>query len=161
MTDEYQEYESFSKRMETKFPKMFTGKYGGFACGQGWLPLLETLCGVIQSHIDQSNQRRERLLASNEFNHPIPDEITQVTIEQIKEKFGTLRFYYQGGDEFIHGAVWLAESLTDQLCEDCGGMGQRRSGGWVRTLCDTHEAEHQKRLAEREEEYAKHNGLEL
>lgn len=158
---EFQEYESFSKRMEETFPKMFSKKYGGFATGKGWWPLLEKLCHVIQRHIDHVNNSRARLLESNPHNHKIPDEVPQVVIEQIKEKFGTLRFYYQGGDEYIQGAVWLAESLTDQLCETCGGIGTRRPGGWIRTLCDVHEAEHQKKLLNQEEQYAKDNGLEL
>lgn len=128
---EFIEYDSFAKRMVAKYPAMFSKKYGGFACGKGWWPLLETLCGVIQSHIDNKQKSGQ--------------EVPQVVIEQIKEKFGTLRFYYQGGDDFVHGAVWLAESMTGRLCETCGGLGSRRSGGWVRTLCDIHEAEYQER----------------
>lgn len=88
--------------------------------------MLETLCGVIQSHIDQSK-----------------DKCPQVVIEQIKEKFGSLRFYYQGGDEFVGGAVWLAESLSSGMCEECGAPGHRTSGGWIKTLCDFHIAEHE------------------
>jgi hypothetical protein len=140
---EFIEYETFSKRMEEKFPKLFANKYGGFACGKGWWPLLEELCHTIQSHIDWKEKQ----------GNPIP----QVAIEQIKEKFGTLRFYYQGGDDYISGAVSLAENLTDQLCEDCGGLGKRRSGGWVRTLCDVHEAERNIRI----EEQCRKDGLEL
>lgn len=154
---EFQEYELFAKRMEEQFPKMFGGRYGGFSCGSGWWPLLEQLCASIQSHIDWKNETRERLLKDNPHQHAVPDAVTQVTIEQIKEKFGTLRFYYQGGDEYIHGAVSLAERLTNHLCETCGGLGKRRSGGWIRTLCDVHEAEH----TARQEKYAKENGLEL
>lgn len=140
---EFIEYDSFSKRMEEKFPKMFAGKYGGFACGKGWWALLEQLCDTIQHHID--------------WEHKQGRECSQVTIDQIKEKFGTLRFYYSGGDDYVSGAVSLAENLTDHLCEECGGIGTRRSGGWVRTLCDVHE--HQRQV--QQEKYAKDNGLEL
>jgi hypothetical protein len=117
------DYEIFAKQMEERFPKMLSGKYGGFAVGAGWWPMIETLCGVIQSHIDNNK------------------DCPQVIIEQIKEKFGTLRFYYQGGDEFIQGAVWLAESLSGKICEECGAPGKRTQGGWVQTLCDFHIAE--------------------
>lgn len=140
---EYQEYELFAKRMEEKYPKMLGGRYGGFAVGKGWYPVLEQLCASIQSHIDWKEKQ----------GNPVP----QVVVEQIKEKFGSLRFYYQGGDEYISGLVAMAESFAGNLCEECGGLGTRRDGGWIRTLCDLHEAEHQAR----QEKYAKENGLEL
>lgn len=151
-------YESFAKKMEERFPEMFKDqRYGGFACGEGWWPMLEALCTTIQSHINNTNERRALLLTDNKYNQKIPDEVPQVKIEQIKEKFGTLRFYYQGGDEFIHGAVWLAETMSEQICETCGSPGSRRSGGWVRTLCDQHEEEHQERIRAIE---MKNSGLE-
>lgn len=140
---EDQEYEQYAKKMEERFPKMYSSRYGGFAVGKGWYPLIEQLSHTIQSHIDHAQKQGK--------------ECPQVIVQQVKEKFGTLRFYYQGGDEFIHGAVWLAESMTSMLCEQCGGLGERRSGGWVRTLCDQHEAEYQARI----EEQARKDGLEL
>jgi hypothetical protein len=74
-----------------------------------------------------------------------PDPIPPVVLEQVKEKFGTLRFYYKGGDEYIRGLVALAEDMSAHICEDCGDTGTTRGGGWVRTLCDKHEAEYQER----------------
>jgi hypothetical protein len=118
------DYENFSNKMETTFPKMFSDRYGGFAIGPGWWPLIEELCSTIQNHIDHRK-----------------GQCQQVIIEQIKEKFGTLRFYYRGGDDFIDGAVFLAENLTSQMCEECGAPGRRTSEGWIRTLCDFHIAE--------------------
>lgn len=154
---EFEEYELFAKRMEEQYPKMFAMKYGGFAVGKGWYPILELLCANIQQHIDWVTDTRERLLVKNEYNNPIPDECPQVVVEQIKEKFGGLRFYYQGGDEQIHGMVRMAEAWASVACEECGAPGKRRSGGWVRTLCDVHEAERQARY----EEQARKDGLEL
>ena len=126
-----EDYEAFAKKMEEQFPKMFEGKYGGFAVGAGWYPILEKLCANIQYHIDWKNRETET--------------VPQVVVEQIKEKFGGLRFYYQGGDEYIHGLVSMAESWAGSTCEKCSGVGKRRDGGWIRTLCDFHEAEHQER----------------
>lgn len=143
---EFIDYETFAKQMEEKFPKMFANKYGGFAVGKGWYPILEKLCANIQHHIDWQNKNHEK--------HPV---VEQVVVEQIKEKFGGLRFYYQGGDDNVHGMVRMAESWADVACEECGGIGQRRGGGWVRTLCDLHEQEHNIRI----EEQAKKDGLEL
>jgi len=71
--------------------------------------------------------------------------IPQVVVTQVKEKFGTLRFYYSGGDDYISGLVSMAEVMSAVTCEECGVPGKRRHGGWIRTLCDTHEQEHQNR----------------
>jgi hypothetical protein len=138
-----EEYELFSTKMEEKYPEMFSGKYGGFAVGEGWYPILEALCGQIDSYTKWKNNTREALLKDNPHNHKIPDAIEQVVVEQIKEKFGGLRFYYQGGDEHIHGMVRMAEAWAGHACEECGAAGKRRSGGWIRTLCDQHETLYQ------------------
>lgn len=140
---EFQEYELFAQRMEKSYPKMFSGSYGGFAVGKGWYPILEQLCANIQQHIEFANRHEE--------------VCPQVVVEQIKEKFGGLRFYYEGGDEQIHGMVRMAEAWAGIACEDCGSFGKRRGGGWVRTLCDQHEQERNERI----EEQARKDGLEL
>ena len=141
-----EQYNEFAKKMEAKHPEMFENKYGGFAVGVGWWPIIESLCANIQSHTDWWNKNRE--------TRPV---IEQVVVEQIKEKFGGLRFYYQGGDDTIAGMVRMAESWADHSCEECGAPGNRRHGGWVRTLCDLHEAERQTRI----EQQARKDGLEL
>jgi hypothetical protein len=130
-----QQYEEFSKRMETSFPKMFVGKYGGFAVGAGWWPIIESLCANIQQHIEFANRESK--------------VCPQVIVEQVKEKFGGLRFYYSGGDEQIHGMVRMAEAWAGRSCEECGAPGLLRQGGWIRTLCDTHEAERQEQMKKR------------
>jgi len=71
----------------------------------------------------------------------ITPKVDWIKVEQIKEKFGGLRFYYQGGDERISGMETMAEIWAGRTCERCGNKGERRSGGWIRTLCDEHEAE--------------------
>lgn len=136
-------YDAFVKRMEETYPKMFSEPYGGFCIGEGWWQIVESLCANIQSHIDWNNETRERLLKDNPYDHKIPDELSQVYIHQIKEKFGGLRFYYQGGDKTIQGMVRMAESWADNTCEKCGNKGTIRHGGWMRTLCDEHEIERQ------------------
>lgn len=48
--------------------------------------------------------------------------------------------------------VRMAETWAGHTCEKCGNKGERRQGGWIRTLCDEHEAEHQARLAKMKSE---------
>jgi hypothetical protein len=135
-----QDYEAFVKRLEETYPNMFSQRYGGIAVGTGWWPIIETLCANIQSHTDWWNK-----------NHETRPVVEQVVVEQIKEKFGGLRFYYSGGDDTVAGMVRMAEAWADIACEECGAAGTRRSGGWIRTLCDIHEAEYQARKAENNE----------
>ena len=65
----------------------------------------------------------------------------EIQFAQIKEKFGGLRFYYNGGDEVIDNMVDSAEMTADKTCEMCGKPGEKRGGGWIKTLCDEHDAE--------------------
>lgn len=135
MNDEVSKYDEFAARMTERFPKMLDGKYGGFAVGEGWWPILESLCANIQSWIDWKNKQSE--------------VVPQVTVEQIKEKFGGLRFYYEGGDEHISGMVRMAEAWADHSCEECGAPGTSGGRGWIKTLCPTHRAEADARYKER------------
>jgi hypothetical protein len=70
----------------------------------------------------------------------VPEEVPQVVLDQVKEKFGTLRFYYTGGDDTINGMVLMAESMSGVTCEECGnqaGTNWPEAGGWVRTICES------------------------
>ena len=56
---------------------------------------------------------------------------------QIKEKFGTLRVYDNGHDEYIAGAIRMAENMSAFTCEVTGNPGRLcKNGHWYRTLCD-------------------------
>jgi hypothetical protein len=120
------------------YPKIFSGKYGGIAVGKGWFDLLNQACRLIQSHLDWK------------------PEIPQVTAQQVKEKFGGLRFYVSGGDDYTHGIISMAEQMSFMLCEECGAPGERGGNGWISTLCETHRNEREQKRAE----YMKQNGLE-
>ena len=99
----------------------------GFECGDGWYGIIDTLCSEIQNHIDWK---------SKDISDEEKDSL-QVVADQVKEKFGTLRFYYTGGDETIEGMVSMAEGLTKKTCEDCGCPGTHRVNGWHRVVCDS------------------------
>jgi hypothetical protein len=84
----------------------------------------------------------------------VPKLVPQVTLDQVKEKFGTLRFYYTGGDEYISGMVTMAEAMSGVICESCGNPGKQTSGGWIKTICQPCETEREERRAK---EYAEYN----
>ena len=101
---------------------------------------------------DEYKEKRLAEIIAGDFRE-IPESIPQVTLDQVKEKFGTLRFYYSGGDDYIDGMVSLAESLTGVTCESCGNPGERRGGGWVHTYCTPCEEAREIARAKADEEW--------
>jgi len=151
--------QDLDKKLCEKYPKIFKDRHGdpkqtlmcfGFECGDGWYSILDALCSNIQHHIDWNNQNHAKGFKQYK-------EVPQVVAVQIKEKFGGLRFYYDGGDDHISGMVRMAESWADRTCEECGGPGYARRGGWIKTLCDHHEEIRQEHYRQRE---MKLSGLE-
>jgi hypothetical protein len=65
----------------------------------------------------------------------------EISVLQIKEKFGGLRFYYHAlgadNDEAV-ALVEEAESKSVNLCVVCGKPGTMRYGGWISPYCDEH-----------------------
>jgi hypothetical protein len=105
-------------------PMQETAMCWGFSCGDGWFPILNQLMGNIQHHLDWKNRTEE--------------VVPQVTLDQVKEKFGTLRFYYSGGDDVVSGMVRMAESMSGVTCETCGKPGTSTGGSWIKTACVEH-----------------------
>ena len=133
--------EELDKQLCEKYPKIFAERHKpmtetamcwGFECGDGWYQIIDSLCGQIQSYIDWQNRDG-------------PENVKQVVASQVKEKFGGLRFYYDGGDAHVSGMVRMAEAWASLTCEICGNPGTTRRGGWISTLCDHHESERQAR----------------
>lgn len=59
-------------------------------------------------------------------------------IADIKEKFGTLRFYIGPETTKQSECIANAEKKSGTICEVCGKPGVLREGGWLKTLCDEH-----------------------
>lgn len=134
-----------------------TCMYWGLAVGDGWYNIIDALCANIQSHI---NNRLDQIKWAEKFNaklaeakangfedwddwksrepREIPEPIEQVVASQVKEKFGGLRFYYTGGDDYISGLEHMAESMSYRTCEVCGAPGTSTKGSWIRVLCEEH-----------------------
>lgn len=94
----------------------------GFDVGDGWFPLIYDLSVKLEKLIlELPEEEREHCKAS-----------------QVKEKFGGLRFYMDGATEEMLKLISDAETLSYQICEDCGAKGERRGGGWIKVLCDYH-----------------------
>jgi len=109
-----------------EFPEIFRdyGKSSRETCmswgcthSDGWYGIIRNLCRIISWHVKHSKE-------------PIDFKFTQV-----KEKFGVLRVYTEGGDEYISGALRMAEAMSAVTCEVTGTPGEMcRKGHWYRTL---------------------------
>jgi hypothetical protein len=126
--------EELDEKLVEKYPKIFQNRFErmqktamcwGFECGDGWYDLIDTLCECIQNHIDNCYRMGNA-------------DIEQVVAVQVKEKFGGLRFYVDGGDEHTMAMIEFAESFSHNICAVCGNKGKTRGVGWITTLCDEH-----------------------
>lgn len=122
--------EEHDARLCAAFPLLYADRFGdmkqtlmcwGFP-GDGWFDLIWRLSEKITA------------LAALE-----PDP-ARFRAEQVKEKFGALRYYMTAATPAINDAIRAAEAESVTICEDCGKPGVLRSKGWHKTLCDEHEA---------------------
>lgn len=146
-----------------KYPLIFRDRNGdmretcmcwGFEHGDGWYNIIDLMCYRIQLRIDDTHKQAERDRKWNENVNdpdyewtalverkelPVTEPLEQVVAIQCKEKFGGLRFYYHGGDDYIRGVVDMAEEMSYRTCEVCGVPAKDvNDGGWYRTRCEEH-----------------------
>lgn len=157
-----------ANQLYEKFPKILNNIF--LEVDDGWYDVIYILCKTIQNHIKYSRQRRvidllrNRAVSRaqkgdtyllNKLYKPsyastvlesgmikVEPACHQVVATQVKEKFGTLRFYYYGGDDYVRGAVSTAEAMTYRICEACGNPGRARNNSWIRVVCDKHAPEY-------------------
>jgi hypothetical protein len=130
-----------------KYPALFENKdksiqescmSWGIECNDGWYELLSSVCWRISQHEKNIADRiRVRNEAGKENDQSDLDYIP-VKFDQIKEKFGGIRIYYTGGDDYVRGVVSLADEMSYKICEVCGNAGKPNKGGWISVLCDEH-----------------------
>ncbi|NDD85608.1 hypothetical protein EB118_07910 [bacterium] len=112
-----------------KYPNQFKNlKY--IECGDGWYEIVSRCCEVIQNYIDYS--------AKN-------GKVIDFYWSQIKEKFGFLRAYNYGADDYVRGVVTMAETMSGCVCEYSGNKGKLRNRkikddevvlAWMKVLSD-------------------------
>ena len=103
-----------------------------------------------EKHKEFYQKSKQRVLES-EHREDTEDMRYPVAV-QVKEKFGTLRFYLDGYNDTISAYESFAEAMSARICEDCGSPGKTRTGGWYRTLCDKHAEEQGYSLEDETEE---------
>lgn len=135
--------EELVEKLRTRYDRLFTGPVP-IECDDGWYGILDMTMGTIVSYIISREKSMVWAQKQMDLGKPamVPPLIDPVSIDQIKEKFGSLNFRYHGGDNVISGMVLLAEAMSEITCEVCGNVGTGRYGRWMKTLCDQHFVEH-------------------
>lgn len=141
------EYKEKRRNLVQCCPVIFGGAEDfHFGCHSGWFDILNGLLGDL-----------ERIASTSE-----PD----LRVVQIKEKFGGLRVYTSGADEWEGGGSVLTEvgfRLSDAVkaacdtCEFCGEVGELRKLKCIRTLCELHYFKEQVRFLEMDVERLSRN----
>jgi len=102
----------------------------GIEVGDGWYKILERagkkMEPLIQAWVDKN-----------------PEAEYRPCVSQIKEKYGTMRFYMTCGTDEMFQVASDAEAESEGVCEKCGKPGEIRStsnswNGWLFTACDEH-----------------------
>lgn len=165
------------EKLFNKYPKIFgdrtkpmteTCMCWGLEVGDGWYSLIDVLCEALtytystSIKVDEEDGKRlgiEPYSGGYYFTIQPP----QVIADQVKEKYGTLRFYYHQEyseevvslietrkypdlqniidrySNYIDGIVHFAEIASGRTCEETGTDGEIHSSGgsragWLKTL---------------------------
>lgn len=153
-----------TKEFEEKYPLLFCNKdkqepinLFGIECRSGWKSLLDKTFQLLysrykhelnefqywtqkqikepdtQENINENQKIYAERLKSAARLQEAEDRLPSVA--QIKEKFGTLRLYFDNVDQYTQGVIDLAEAMSAEICEVCGERGKCVGGRWVQTLC--------------------------
>lgn len=131
------------EKLVKDFPNLYRDRNGdirntcmsfGFECGNGWESLIRKLSSQLEALIlELPEEERSSYCAS-----------------QVKEKYGSLRFYMTYSTDAMDDLIAAYENISGQTCEVTGKSGTlKKIGGWYSTLCDE---EYEKRIKERDEE---------
>ena len=108
-----------------------------------WKDILEVLFNQIQRfEAVMLFNKQYKTENKEDWSSIVTDEqpYTKIVFAQIKEKFGGIRIYYDGGDhQTVRNLVREAENLADITCESCGAtdfVKKQNNRGWIYTSCD-------------------------
>lgn len=170
--------QELEKKIAEKYPKLFINKNlspretlicFGCECGDGWYKILDHLFGYLNDlmsrklNIDYTEEYKKLhkgeidYYESHYYYRHLPP---QIVLDQVKEKYATLRVYYHFDYEevpdgvkplinlqqleeklkeyyiAVDNAIEYAEYQSSVTCEVTGEDGRLYSKGWHRVLCD-------------------------
>ena len=110
------------QKLKYDFPDLFNARIE-ISCGDGWFEILHKIYTEISLYL----------------NAPINKKLKEkFYVTQIKEKFGTLRFYVSISEPVIDDIINKYEDMSFDTCEICGkNATMRTKNGWIITICTT------------------------
>ena len=118
------------KRLVNDFPSLYRDRHAdmmstamcwGFETGDGWYNLIRELSEKLTFLAKAQN--------------------CDVRATQVKEKYGTLRFYVAGSTDIMQDCIEAADNKSGHTCENCGstwGRVRAKGGlphGWLACRC--------------------------
>jgi len=95
----------------------------GFDCSDGWFHIINQLSAKLEAEIMKLPE----------------DERKHCCASQVKQKFGSLRFYLTCSTDKMEKLIYKACEQSAKTCEVCGKRGALRvDGGWYFTACKKH-----------------------
>jgi|SRR5215510_3577356 len=109
------------EKLVNHFPKLY--KFSkSFDCGNGWFDLIWELSKKLEELIE-----------------PWIEEGSNSYATQVKEKYGTLRFYMSCETEEMSSLIAESEKKSSETCEVCGNPGTLDGVTyWLATHCEEH-----------------------
>jgi len=124
----------FEETLVKDFPNLFADMHGdmrvtcmhwGIDTGRGWYPLLYDL-----------SEKLEKLIV--EYKQQYPKDEYHPRAAQVKEKYGSLRFYMSSETDEMDKLIQEAENKSFHTCESCGNEGILNQGSWYEVRCKEH-----------------------
>jgi hypothetical protein len=115
-----------TKSLLKEFSPLYDYLEWGFECGDGWYEVIRELSNNIYVGC-----------VERKIKMGLPDdlEFNPIHVIQVKEKYGTLRFYLSGMHDWMQGFIDIAEVRSSVTCETCGKPGELKKRAWWCTIC--------------------------
>jgi hypothetical protein len=112
-----------SQELIAIYPKLFSDLHPmqavsmfGIECGDGWFELLKECIQGLKEVCEKHGY--------------------DTRVSQIKEKYGTLRFYLDSTSDEMDEVIYRAEEKSAVTCESCGNPGSmNKTGYWMSVRC--------------------------
>jgi hypothetical protein len=109
-------------------PKLYSNGIA-FECGPGWYNILRELSVKIEKILNENMEKYPSVEGEE-------DEYNKMYAVQVKEKYGTLRFYMSYETDEISDLIHKYEVISRETCESCGAPAKVRGKHWLEVKCN-------------------------